>query len=217
MRNLKYIELNKIIYRRDPVTDKPDLKTEDYMYFKDGTYQCYDLFRSKALITTHKSLVWHLTVLWYLNPKLTFDQFKDLAAHIAKRDNNFITFTIHNKGLNDIIDLVYKQDLEKPPRNKLRKVIFKDTCLLSVTEKLKIVGSLIGKSRKIDQYDIYDAMILINDKSEKITITKLSKELGVTTRTIYRNMSESLKQEKTILNKSLNEKIQCTKLCKIQE
>lgn len=209
---MKYIEKNKIIYRRDPVTDVPDVTTEDYMYYVDGTHQCYDLFRSKALITTHKSLVWHLTVLWYLNPELTFDQFKDLAAHIAKKENNFITFTINNKALNDVIDLVYKQDLEKPPRNKLRKIIFKDTSLLSVTDKLKVVGSLIGKSRKVDQYDIYDAMILINDKNEKITITKLSKELGVTTRTIYRNMSEHLKREKTILNNSLNEKIQCTKL-----
>ena len=65
------------------------------MYYNKGTYECYDLFRSKALITTHKSLVWHLTVLWYLNPKLDFDQFKGLAKYIAEKRNNFITFTIN--------------------------------------------------------------------------------------------------------------------------
>ena len=215
MRNFKYLEKHKIIYRRDPIKDIPDLVTKDYMYYNEGTYECYDLFRSKALITTHKSLVWHLTVLWYLNPELDFDQFKGLAKYIAEKRNNFITFTINDKALSDVVNLVYMQDLEKPPRNKLRKVIFKDTCLLSVTDKLKIVGSLIGKSKKADESDIYDAMLLLNHNNEKITISKLSRELNVTTRTIYRNMSDHLKQEKTILNKSLNEKVQCTKLHKV--
>lgn len=215
MRNFKYLEKHKIIYRRDPIKDIPDLVTKDYVYYNEGTYECYDLFRSKALITTHKSLVWHLTVLWYLNPKLDFDQFKGLAKYIAEKRNNFITFTINDKALSDVVNLVYMQDLEKPPRNKLRKVIFKDTCLLSVTDKLKIVGSLIGKSKKADESDIYDAMLLLNHNNEKITISKLSRELNVTTRTIYRNMSDHLKQEKTILNKSLNEKVQCTKLHKV--
>ena len=215
MRNFKYLEKHKIIYRRDPIKDIPDLVTKDYVYYNKGTYECYDLFRSKALITTHKSLVWHLTVLWYLNPKLDFDQFKGLAKYIAEKRNNFITFTINDKALSDVVNLVYMQDLEKPPRNKLRKVIFKDTCLLSVTDKLKIVGSLIGKSKKADESDIYDAMLLLNHNNEKITISKLSRELNVTTRTIYRNMSDHLKQEKTILNKSLNEKVQCTKLHKV--
>ena len=212
MRNFKYIERNKIIYRRDPITDIPDVVTKDYIYFINGTYQCYDLFRSKALITTHRSLVWHLTVLWYLNPNMTLDQFVDLSENITKKENNFITFTINKKALNDIINVVYSQDLDRPPKNKLRKIIFKDTCLLSVNDKLKIVGSLIGKQKKIEEQDIYEAMILINDKKEKITISKLSKELNVTTRTIYRNINEQLKQEKTIMNESLNEKIQRTKL-----
>lgn len=212
MRNLKYIERNKIIYRRNPITDLPDEVTKDYMYFKNGTYQCYELFRSKALITTHKSLVWHLTVLWYLNPNLDFDRFKDLAMNVSNKANNFITFTINEKALNDIISLVYSQDLDRPPKNKIRKIIFKDNCLLSVTDKLKIVGSIIGKSKKADEHDIYEAMLLINDENKKITINKLSEQLKVTTRTIYRNMSKQLKYEKKKMNESLNEKVQHTKL-----
>jgi hypothetical protein len=209
---LRYIERNKIIYRRNPITDLPDEVTKDYMYFKSGTHQCYELFRSKALITTHKSLVWHLTVLWYLNPNLDFDRFKDLAMNVSDKANNFITFTINEKALNDIISLVYSQDLDRPPKNKIRKIIFKDNCLLSVTDKLKIVGSIIGKSKKADEYDIYEAMLLINDENKKITINKLSEQLKVTTRTIYRNMSKQLKYEKKKMNESLNEKVQHTKL-----
>ena len=88
------------------------------------------------------------------------------------------------------------------------KIIFKDNCTLDVTDKLKIVGSIIGKSRKIHDSDIYDAMLYINDNNEKITTSKLSMNLKVTTRTIYRRMTEELNKEKTILNKALNEKIQ---------
>ena len=67
-RNLKYLNDNRILYRRDPITDMP---TEQYnwgAFYEDGTFECYALFRSKAKITTYKSLKWHLLVLWYLNP-----------------------------------------------------------------------------------------------------------------------------------------------------
>ena len=46
-------------------------------------------------------------------------------------------------------------------------------------------------------------MLDLNDNKEKITIAKLAKLLKCTTRTIYRNMGNQLKQEKEILNKEL--------------
>ena len=66
-RNMKYLNDRRIFYRRDPVNDQP---TETYdwgVVYSQGTYECYSLFRSKAKITTYKSLKWHLLVLWYLN------------------------------------------------------------------------------------------------------------------------------------------------------
>lgn len=208
MRKMNYLHTNKVIYRRFPITDKPTTVTENYMYYEKGTHQCYELFRSKAKITTVKSLIWHLTVIWYLNKDMDFDAFVKMSEHIAKRDNNFITFTINQAQLNEIIEYVYKQDLERAPKNKLRKIIFKDTCTLDVIDKLKIVGSVIGRSSKIDESDIYEAMIYINDNNQKITVKRLSDYLKVTTRTIYRRMTEELNKEKTILNKALNEKVQ---------
>jgi len=93
-------------------------------------------------------------------------------------------------------------DLEKPPPNKLRKVIFKDFTGLDMRQKLSIVGKLVGRS-KISENEIYDAMILMNDNKEKITISKLSKALNCSTRTIYRNMGNQLKKEKELLNQQL--------------
>ena len=61
---MKYLWDNEVVYRRDPTTDVPDVETKQYMVFKNGTHQCYDLFRSKAKITSYRSLYWHMLVLW---------------------------------------------------------------------------------------------------------------------------------------------------------
>ena len=58
-RNLTYLNTHRIIYRRLPDTDKPTIETKEFMFFEDGTHQCYELFRSSAKITTYKSLKWH--------------------------------------------------------------------------------------------------------------------------------------------------------------
>ena len=78
-RYLKFLWNRNIVYRQDPITDIPDLDTDQYMFYQNGTYQCYDLFRSKAKINTFRSLKWHLLVIWYLNPELTTEKFIEIA------------------------------------------------------------------------------------------------------------------------------------------
>jgi len=95
-------------------------------------------------------------------------------------------------------------DLEEPPKNKLRKVIFKYGNMLSKEEKLRIVGELIGRTKKFDQGDIYDIMLMLNHGGWKITIARLARGLNCSTRTVHRNMSEELKREKELLNKQLD-------------
>ena len=95
-RNLKYLNDRRIVYRRHPITDQPDQENEVYMFYLNGTYECYELFRSSAKITTYKSLKWHLLVLWYLNPQLDQDDFMRLAEIICNKQNGFISFNIHD-------------------------------------------------------------------------------------------------------------------------
>ena len=102
-RNLKYFNNNHIVYRRDPITDKPDQENEVYMYYINGTHECYHLFTSKAKITTFKSLKWHLLVLWYLNPQLDQDQFMRVAEILAHKPNGFTSFAIHADLLRNIV------------------------------------------------------------------------------------------------------------------
>ena len=204
-RNLKYLNDNRIVYRRMPISDKPDQENECYMFYLDGTYECYELFRSKAKITTYKSLKWHLLVIWYLNPQLDQDRFEDIANVIANKDHGFITFTIPNQLLKRIIYEVSMCDLEEPPKNKLRKVIFKPTTL-SKEEKLRVVGSLIGRSKKFHGDDIYDIMLMLNHGGWNVTIARLARGLECSTRTVHRNMTEELRKEIKLLNKQ-NEEI----------
>ena len=203
-RRFKYLWDRQVVCRRNPTTDTPDEETDTYMFFKEGTHQCYDLFRSKAKITTYRSFKWHMLVLWYLNPDWEKDDAIDIAMYIADKMNGFTTFNMNKWNIERVINDIYLMDLEEPPRNKLREIVFKHNCGLTKSEKLSIVGKLIGRLNGIKKEDIYTSMLLINDSDEKITIAKLAKSLKCTPRTIHRRMCNELKQVKLELNEEIN-------------
>ena len=202
-RNYNMLWRNNVITSRLPINDIPTTETDKWMFFEDGTHEYYDLFRSEAKINTYKSLYWHLLVLWYLNPEKGPDEFKQMSYAICNKSNGFISFSINDNMIDKIVYDVYMSDLDRPPKNKLRKVIFKRGCGLSKAEKLSIVGQLIGRSNKTHPDDVYQAMIDIHDLGQKITIKRVSEVLGVSSRTVHRHMCEDLKREKELLNKQL--------------
>ncbi len=198
-RNLTYLNNNRIIYRRYS-SDIPTSSHRWGWYYAGGTYGYYAMFNSKAKINTIRSLKWHLLTLWYLNPELDKTKFIQLAEYIIYKENGFVTFSIGSKLINKVVEDVFRQDLDHPPKNRLRKIVFKDSSGLSTVEKLKIVGQIIGQAKGVKEDDIYEAMLYIHEQ-EVITIPKIAKALKCTTRTIYRHMSEELKEEKQLLNK----------------
>ena len=202
-RNTKHLDNKRIVYRRDPITDKPTVEATYWDYYENGTYECYQLFRSRAKITTFKSLKWHLLVLWYLNPDWDMEKFESIASFISIKANGFATFNISDKFLTNMIYDISMLELDTPPKNKRRKVIFKDNTGLETSEKLSIVGSLIGRSKKVTSDDIYQCMLEINDENKKITISGLGKLLQCSSRTIYRNLPHELKKEKELLNQQV--------------
>lgn len=203
-RNMKWLNERRVRYRQDPINDKPTEETSLYRYYADGTYECYHLFRSKAKITTYRSLKWHFLVLYYLNQENGL-----LPSHvyefIADKQNGFVTFFISDKKLQEMIDDVFNTGGE-PPVNKMRKIIFKDYCGLTPSEKMSIVGRLIGRSSRVDAEAIYQAMLDISYKYENITWSKIAGLLDCSTRTVQRNLTKQLRDEKEILNME-NEKI----------
>ena len=198
-RNLKYLNQKRVIYRKYS-SDTPTSTYNWGWYYEEGTYDYYSLFNTKAKINSYKSLKWHLLALWYLNPKLTMDEFRNLSEYICYENNGFITFEVPQQILNSMIYEVYMEDLDRPPKNRLRKIVFKDGTGLSTSEKLSIVGTIAGKGKSIKEDDIYDAMLYIHEQG-KITIAKLAEVLKCSQRTIHRNMGEELKREKELLNR----------------
>jgi len=206
-RKLEKLNKLKVIYRRGPITDKPTHVYEWGRFYESGTHECYELFRSRAKITTYKSLKWHLLVIWYLNPKMEQTDFNRVASIIINKTNGFVTFDMSTWHYEKMIYDVLISDLEKPPKNKLRKIIFNEFTGLTLNEKLSIVGQLVGRSSRVDEELIYQCMLDLNEMGKKITIGRIAGLLDCSTRTIYRNMPKELKTEKELLNKQLYEEI----------
>jgi hypothetical protein len=198
-RNTEYLDKHRIIYRRNPISSTGRVEYEWGWFYENGTHECYTLFNSRAKITTYRSLKWHLYVLWYLNPQLDQEGFNSIAEHICNKQAGFVTFKVSEQLLQSMVYDVSLMDLERPPPNKLRKIIFKDFTGLDMRQKLSIVGQMVGRS-KISESEIYDSMLLINDAGGKITVNKIAELLKCSDRTIYRNMSNELKKEKALLN-----------------
>jgi hypothetical protein len=202
-RNIKWLNDRRVIYRQDPIDDKPTIETNQYMFYEDGTYQCYHLFNSRAKITTYKSLKWHMLVLYYLNmDNIINSDFVTLARFISNKENGFVTFFIKNKLLESMIGDVLQQGGD-PPVNRLRKVIFKWNSGLNLSEKLRIVGQLIGRRSRVWPEDIYQCMEDMHEFGKKITWGRIAGLMDCSERTIHRNMTEDLKQ----IKKELNEKL----------
>mgnify|MGYP003148776865 FL=1 len=205
-RNMKWLNDRRINYRCNPVNDKPTIETALYSYYENGTYECYHLFRSKAKITTYKSLKWHFYVLYYLNQDMYKDEnalpFFLLFKFIANKENGFVTFFISDKKLEEMIKDVLDNGGE-PPVNKKRKIIFKDYSGLTPSEKMSIVGKLVGRSSRVDGEAIYQCMLDLNDMGKTITWSRIAGLLNCSTRTIQRNLNDALKKEKVILNQEI--------------
>tara|TARA_R100000697_G_scaffold42411_1_gene55226 strand:- start:422 stop:1045 length:624 start_codon:yes stop_codon:yes gene_type:complete len=204
-RAIKYLNDNRIVYRKYS-EDQPTKEFDWGWYYADGTHGYYSLFNSDARINTIKSLKWHLLTLWWLNPSIDKTKFDKLAMVITHKPNGFVTFSISNLMLNNIINDIYMQDLDRPPKNKLRKVVFKDNSGLSKKQKLSIVGKLIGRKSMIDEEAIYQCMLDLNHDGKKITISRIAGLLDCSSRTIHRSMNDELRKEKDLLNIE-NEKI----------
>ena len=200
-RNMKWLNDKQIIYRKDPINDKPSLSTKEYDYYENGTHEYYRLFYTPSKITTYRSLKWHLLVLYYLNEDMTWQFLEHVFRFIADKENGFVTFFIKSRILDSMIKDVFDQGGD-PPKNKSRKIIFKDYNGLSFEEKMKVVGQLSGR-QKLDKNKIYDTMLYLNDFGKPITNGRLAGLLDCSVRTIQRHMCANLKQEKEILNEEI--------------
>ena len=200
-RKLEYLNDNRIIYKRSPVNDEPTYSTEHFDYYEDGTHEHYHLFNSKSKITSYRSLTWHSLVLCYLNRWDTHKHAR-IIRFICDKRNGFVTFKLAEQSIESVIQQTFWGGVYAP-KNKARKIIFRDYCKLDFKQKMQIVGQLLGKSRAIYTEDVYECMIDLNDTGKKITWSKIAQLLDCSVRTVLRNINEELKQEKKLLNEKI--------------
>ena len=122
---------------------------------------------------------------------------------ITNKNTGFTTFNMNKWNVGRVVNDVHLMDLEEPPKNKLRKIIFKDHSGLTTSQKLSIAGTLIGRKKLADADDIYETMLYLHEDAKKITIAKIAQILKVSTRTIYRNITTEIKREKVLLNEEI--------------
>ena len=201
-RKIEWLNNKHIYYRQDPINDKPTFSTDTYDYYENGTHEYYNLFNTQSKITTYKSLKWHMLVLHYLNhERFAFNSIINLYKFIANKENGFVTFFIKSIILDNMIQDVINQGGD-PPKNRARKIIFKDYNGLSFNEKMKVVGQLSGR-QKLDKESIYQTMLDLNEFGKPITNGRLAGLLDCSIRTIQRHMCADLKREKEILNEEV--------------
>ena len=200
-RKLEYLNDNRIIYKRSPINDEPTYSTEHFDYYEDGTHENYHLFNSKSKITSYRSLTWHSLVLCYLN-RWNMDRHARIIRFICDKRNGFVTFKLAQQSIESVIKQTFWGGVYAP-KNKARKIIFKDYCKLDFKQKMQIVGQLLGKSRAIYTEDVYECMIDLNDTGKKITWSKIAQLLDCSVRTVLRNINEELKHEKKLLNEKI--------------
>jgi hypothetical protein len=201
-RKIEWLNNKHIYYRQDPINDKPTFSTDTYDYYENGTHEYYNLFNTQSKITTYKSLKWHMLVLHYLNhERFAFNSIINLYKFIANKENGFVTFFIKSIVLDNMIEDVINQGGD-PPKNRARKIIFKDYNGLSFNEKMKVVGQLSGR-QKLDKESIYQTMLDLNEFGKPITNGRLAGLLDCSIRTIQRHMCVDLKREKEILNEEV--------------
>ena len=200
-RKLEYLNDNRILYKHSPVNDEPTYSTEHFDYYEDGTHEHYHLFNSKSKITSYRSLTWHSLVLCYLN-RWNMQKHARIIRFICDKRNGFVTFKLAEQSIESVIQQTFWGGIYAP-KNKARKIIFKDYCKLDFKQKMQIVGQLLGKSRAIYTEDVYECMIDLNDTGKKITWSKIAQLLDCSVRTVLRNINEELKQEKKLLNEKI--------------
>ena len=201
-RKIEWLNNKHVYYRQDPINDKPTFSTDTYDYYENGTHEYYNLFNTQSKITTYKSLKWHMLVLHYLNhERFAFDSIINLYKFIANKENGFVTFFIKSIILDNMIKDVINQGGD-PPKNRARKIIFKDYNGLSFNEKMKVVGQL-SRRLMVDKDSIYQTMLDLNEFGKPITNSRLAGLLDCSVRTIQRHMCADLKREKEILNEEV--------------
>lgn len=197
--NFTYLHNQRIIYSKYP--DAVASKEYDWgWYYENPVSGYYRVLWKDIKICYIGHLKYIMHSLSYLNQGISYGDFAGACLYISNSTNGFLhdNFTYSSNKLLEMIDEAYYRE-QHPPQTRPRRIVFKVNSGLTSQEKMAIAGKLI-KNKRFTQEKIYNAMLIINE-TDYITNRKLASLIGCTVRTVQRNMSIELKEERKILNK----------------
>lgn len=153
-------------------------KGKDYLYFPEGR-KFYSLYRTTRKINSFSELEYIAEKFVHLNPEFDVEVAKQLFSFLSDRGSGHIIRTYGKNRVDDMVERVFCAK-KVPYCPRLRKVIFNPFKLMNRSEKMKIVGSLIGNKEKPTQDQINSAIEELWLEKEKITITKVAEKLNKT-------------------------------------
>lgn len=174
-----------------------------YLYFPDGV-EYYSLYRTKRKINSFSELEYIAEKFLYLNPSFDLNLMKKLFEYLSDRDSGHIIRTYSNIRVNHMIDQVsLKKKLPFCPR--LRKIIFNPAKMLDRKEKMRIVGSVINTKEKPSEDDINAVVEELWLNKEKITSSKIAKELNTSRYLISWYFTQETKQDIDKVNQEIKQ------------
>lgn len=178
---------------------------EPYLYFPEGV-RFYRLYRTSRKINSFAELEYVAEKFIYLNPNYNLEHMKRLFVQLSDRSSGHTIRTYGKERVEYMVVSVYKKR-KIPYCPKLRKVVFNPSKRMSKSEKMKIVGQLVGTKPRLSEQDLISVIEDMAENKIKITISKIA-ELTDKTKHI---VNQSLTKKTKYLIKELNEKIKIEK------
>lgn len=178
---------------------------EIYLFFPEGV-PYYRLYRTSRKINSFAELEYVAEKFVYLNPEFDFDLMKRLFLELSDRSSGHVIRTYGSDRVEHMVERVYEKK-KVPYCPKLRKIIFNPTKRLTKSEKMKIVGKLIGGKPRLSEEDL---MMIITDMREnkiKITITKIAELTDKTKHIVNQSVTEKIRNTITQYNFEIKEEI----------
>ena len=169
---------HRLIYKESPGFAIPE--GSDHVHIPEGL-DLIELFTYSYKITTYSQLVYHLACIRFLNPDINEFLFQKVAESLLTEKMDIDSVDIEGLYWN----VAYK------PKGKTRKFFFRAG--LSHTEKMLIVNNRYTR-RRINQDDIYEAIIELDASGKKISYRSIGAYLKVSHTTIQNNITNELKE-----------------------
>ncbi len=148
----------------------------EYLHYPNGV-KFYSLYRTTRRINTFAELEYIAEKFIWLNEDFDLDKMKIHFNLLSDRQNGHIIRTYGQTRVENMVEKVHDNKKE-PYCPKLRKIIFNPFKIIDKKEKMRIVGTLVGRKNRPSSEQISEAIEDLWFDKVKITTTSVAKHLN---------------------------------------